>query len=288
MAFHRRDPQAVAERVEEHSLRKGLLWSGVPGLLFIDLLPGRAEARLDLDGPAAEKERPSFEAMVRRMLGLGQPVEEFERRFADHPQLGVLIARQRGLRVPAAATPFEALAWAVTGQQISVHAAISMRRKLIQAADIRHSSGLFCHPDAACVAGLGSETLRKAGYSVAKARTLLELARMTAGGELPLDAWEDSWLHGRLDAQTAEGIRERLLDVRGIGPWTVNYVLLRGFGWLDGDLSGDVAVRRGLGRLLGSEEKVDAAYTREWLAQFSPWRALVAAHLWASLSAASY
>jgi DNA-3-methyladenine glycosylase II len=83
-----------------------------------------------------------------------------------------------------------------------------------------------------------------------------------------------------------EEVRESLLRLRGIGPWTVNYALLRGFGWLDGSLHGDVAVRRKLQRLLGASASMSEADTQSWLAQFSPWRALVAAHLWALPAAA--
>ena len=75
--------------------------------------------------------------------------------------------------------------------------------------------------------------------------------------------------------------REMLVGIRGIGPWTINYTLLRGFASVDGSLHGDVAVRRGLQKLLGRSEKIDADEAEAWLARFTPWRALVAAHLWA-------
>ncbi|MNG37440.1 hypothetical protein D3C84_1247910 [compost metagenome] len=61
----------------------------------------------------------------------------------------------------------------------------------------------------------------------------------------------------------------------------MDYALLRGFARLDGSLHGDVAVRRQLQRLLGAAEKLEQGFVRDWLAPFSPWRALVAAHLWA-------
>ena len=78
-----------------------------------------------------------------------------------------------------------------------------------------------------------------------------------------------------------------LSAIKGIGPWTVHYALLRGFGWLDGSLHGDVAVRNALARLL-DVPSVSQREAEQWLGAFSPWRALVAAHLWASLSAKSY
>ena len=85
----------------------------------------------------------------------------------------------------------------------------------------------------------------------------------------------------------ASEISRRLLALKGVGPWTVNYMLLRGYGHLDGPLHGDVAVRRALARLLETES-VDAAQTELWLRDFAPWRALVAAHLWASLSSTAF
>ena len=281
LAFHRRDPQEIAERVTPDALRKGIVWDARPACLAIRFGERGcgAEAELAVDGPVAAGDRTALSALVRRMLGLDQDVERFERTWRADPRIGPLIARQQGLRVPVAATPFEALSWAVTGQQISVRAAVAQRRKLILAAGVRHSGGLYCYPEAPQIAALGEEALRRAGFSASKARTLLELSRQVVDGRLPLAAWAST--------RPVEEIRGRLLAVRGIGPWTVDYALLRGFGWLDGSLHGDAAVRRGLQALLGAGEKIGEAQAREWLAAFSPWRALVAAHLWAMQATAS-
>lgn len=276
LAFHRRDPQETAERVTGTSLQKGMVWQGAPACLSIRFLAEQAEAELSVDGDFSSDSQSDFEAMVRRLLGLNQEIEAFEHRHRHHPQLGVLIAKQPGLRVPVTATPFEALTWAVTGQQISVRAAMSLRRKLIMGTNVRHGSGLLCYPQATQIAGLTEETLRQAGFSASKAKTLLALSQQVADNTLPLEAWTHTL--------PVEDIRAQLMAIRGIGPWTVNYALLRGFGWLDGSLHGDVAVRHGLQMLLGSPEKISEEQTRQWLADFSPWRALIAAHLWAMRS----
>lgn len=278
--FHRRDAQQVAERVHEQTLEKGLLWHGQPALLRIALLPQQAEASLLLDGASRRDDAAQLALTVRHMLGLTQPVEAFEAAVAGHPQLGPLLVRQSGLRVPQTSSGFEALAWAIIGQQISVAAAVSIRRRFIQAADRRHSSGLYCLPDADCVAGKDEASLRAAGFTQGKAQTLLRLAAIVASGELPLAAWQF--------APDAAQIGKQLAAIRGIGPWTISYALLRGFAWLDGSLHGDVAVRRNLQRLLARDDKLEAAEVEAWLAPFSPWRALVAAHLWAMQSSDGY
>ncbi len=272
LAFHARDTQQLAERVGPDRVAKGLVWQGHPTQLEIHFRPGHADARLAIDGPHDGTAAP-LDKFVRHLLGLTQPVDSFEAAHRSHPQLGPLIAAHPGLRVPQAATPFEALSWAVTGQQISVHAALALRRRLIGVAGITHSAGLACYPDAFALVRLNEPALHAAGFSRSKTQTLLSLARLVAEGHLPLDTWRDG--------TPADEIRDHLLAVRGIGPWTVNYTLLRGFAWLDGSLHGDAAVRRKLQALLGQAERITADKAEAWLTPFSPWRALVAAHLWA-------
>lgn len=273
LAFHGRDPKEIAERVSDTSVHKGIVLRNKPVYLSIRFQPGLAEASIIIDGEVPEDYQSTFKRMIRRMLGLTQEIEIFEEQYRNHEQLGMLITQQLGLRVPVTASPFEALTWAITGQQISISAAVSLRRKLIRAANIRHSCGLLCYPGPEQILELPEEVLRQAGFSASKTRTLLTLASLVASNKLPLDTW--------VEALPVDVIREQLELVRGIGPWTVNYTLLRGFGWLDGSLHGDAAVRRGLQTLLNSPDKISEEYTRTWLEQFSPWRALIVAHIWA-------
>lgn len=276
LKFHQRDAQQFAERVASDTLHKGLVWAGKAACLSVRFKESRAEVEIAIDETLMPADKEALSNQVRRLLGLTQAVEVFEERFRQHPQLGRLIARQAGLRVPLAATPFEALTWVVAGQQISVSAALSLRRKLIKAAGVVHSGGLACYPDAARLALLDESDLRAAGFSATKAQTLITISRQVVSGELPLDDWFEN--------PPIDELRQRLLAIRGIGPWTVNYTLLRGYGWLDGSLHGDVAVRRALQMLPGNPEKMGEAAAKAWLEEFSPWRALVGAHLWASLS----
>ena len=280
LAFHRRDREGVSERVDVQGLRKGLLWRGHPACLSLDFQGGRVSAWLAVDGAPDAGDAARLVALVRRMLGLTQDVEAFEAAFANHPEVGRLIDRNGGLRLPVTATPFEAVSWAITGQQISVAVAVALRRRLVEAVGSRHSAGLLCYPDARCVAALGPEVLRQAGFSRGKSSAMIEVAQRVASGALAL--CDDN---GTTDM---EELGRQLLALPGIGPWTVSYTLLRGFGWLDGSLHGDVAVRRGLQALLGREERIGEKETERWLAQFRPWRALVAAHLWAWASDMAY
>ena len=279
LKFHHRDALAVAEIVDANSLRKGILWNGSPACLTIGFEESSAQVELAVDGISVVGDTEALRKLAQRMLGLDQPIEEFELRYRHHPQLGILIAGQSGLRVPVTASIFEALSWAIICQQISVSAAVTIRRKLILLAALRHSSGLYCFPDAQHVADFSDSDLRQVGFSQSKAQCLLTLSRMMIAGELMLE-----YTGAEL---SVDRIREQLLKIRGIGSWTVNYALLRGFGWLDGSLHGDLAVRRGLQKLLGISEPISEQQAQQWLAPFSPWCALIAVHLWTFMASSA-
>jgi len=290
LAFHQRDVQMLAEIVSEGKLQKGIIWQTMPACITFEFSKNQIQLTLHIDSGRkklnAEKMKSQLQQHAQHMLGLNQNIDAFEQSVVDHPQLNKLIAQQAGLRVPQAATTFEALTWAIIGQQISVSAAVSVRRKLIQRAGLQHSSGIWCYPSATQLAALAEEDLRPLGFSQNKARTVVELGKIIHNGNLPLDNWLNDYWQG--NALAAQAIYDVLVQIRGIGSWTASYTLLRGFGWLDGSLHGDVAVRRNLQMLLRSDEKLDEATTKNWLAAYSPWRALVAAHLWAMQKVEGY
>ncbi|HLR77502.1 MAG TPA: AlkA N-terminal domain-containing protein [Burkholderiaceae bacterium] len=271
IAWHVRDPQPVSEKWDNGTLYKGLTWQGRPACLTLHFQDGRAEASLDV----GNTNDTAFVSTVRKILGLDQDIDSFEQSVIDHPDLGPLVSRQRGLRVPVAASPYEALIWAIVGQQISVQAAISIRRRFVQTAGRQHAGGLWCHPDAETVADMPATALREAGLSASKVQTILTVSQAIARGDMVLPE--------HLDTVTAAQLQEQLMSIRGIGVWTADYTLLRGYGWLDGSLHGDAAVRRSLRNILQHDEPVSAEHARTWLQPFSPWRALAAAHLWAAL-----
>lgn len=271
VTFHGRDADALAEQVDTDAgrIRKGVLLDSVPTVLDITLHADRAECVVASDGAAPIE---AVRDALANMLGLRIDPAPFEQAVRDDPLFGPLVARQPGLRVIQSATVFEALTWAIIGQQINLPFAIALRRTFVKLAGRVHSSGLWCYPEAADVARLDIEQLTSRKFSGAKAETLLRFARLVADGALSLDRTAD-----------ATGVSERLLAVKGIGPWTVNYALLRGWGYADCSLHGDVAVRNAIGRLRGTE-RPDMREAEAFLEAYRPHRTMAAAYLWASLN----
>ncbi|WP_426071577.1 DNA-3-methyladenine glycosylase family protein [Janthinobacterium sp. DSP2-3-3] len=276
IAFHSRDAQGVAEQLTATGLRKGILLAGVPVVLDVAFTQDAAICQADIDGDGdADLQTPLHGALL-NILGLRIDPQPFARLAASDPLLAPLIRVNPGLRIVQSASPFEALTWAIIGQQINLPFAISLRRTFILQAGRRHGSGLWCYPEARDVARLSVEELTSRKFSRAKAETVLRLARLVDEGALSLELPAGG---------DVAAISQALLAVKGIGPWTVNYALLRGYGYADCSLHGDVAIRAALQKLLGEDVKPDMARTEQWLRQYAPHRTMAAAHLWASLHA---
>ncbi|PMN65501.1 DNA-3-methyladenine glycosylase family protein [Enterovibrio norvegicus] len=270
IGFHQRDKTELSEKVDGMEIHKGVLMNAIPCRLSLSLGSENATMTINADADENALSDSEMALLAGRMLGLQQDIAGFESKYQNHPDISRLLSHQHGLRIPQTTTPFEAISWAITGQLISVEAAISIRRRLIEATGKPHSSGIWCLPDEHILANTDIDTYRACGYSNSKATTLQRIAKAIVAKELDLSPDRDP-----LDAG------KELLAIKGIGPWTVSYTLLRGFGYLDGSLHGDVAVRRNIQRLLDSDEKPTEKEAQKWLTEFAPWRALVAAHLWA-------
>lgn len=277
LAFHGRDSEGVAEQVEADPalpprIRKGVLLAGAAVLLDVTLEPHTARCSIEIDADDDGAALAQAHEALLNILGLRIDPLPFIAYAQDDPLLGPVVRGRPVLRIVQSATVFEALTWAIIGQQINLPFAISLRRTFILQAGRRHSSGLWCYPEAADVARLDVAALTSRKFSRSKAETLLRLAHLVASGELTLAREDD-----------AADVAASLLAVKGIGPWTVNYALLRGYGYPDCSLHGDVAIRTAFQRLLGEAAKPDMARTEKLLEAYRPYRTMAAAYLWASL-----
>jgi AraC family transcriptional regulator of adaptative response / DNA-3-methyladenine glycosylase II len=264
LRFHGRDAASVSERVEGPRLVKAFLCEGRASVLALTFAAGAVE--VSLKGAGGPRAMAQAHGAALRLLGWQEEPAVFE---AAHPDL----ARGReGLRALLTLDAFEALVWAILGQQVNLAFAYALRRDLIRRAGIPAGEGLFAHPDAAQISTLQPEDLLALRFSRRKAEYLLHAAAEVAAGRLRLEA-----------RATATGASRDLLALRGCGPWTAQYVLMRGLGFRDCVPVGDAGLTLALQRWFHLETRPDAAGTQRLMAPFAPHRSLATFHLWSSL-----
>jgi DNA-3-methyladenine glycosylase II len=220
-----------------------------------------------LDGDPHEHKRAL--ALVKRMLGIDRDVAHFRHAAEGIPWLSPLVQRMRGVRPPRYPTLWEACVNAIVFQQISLHAASAIMRRLIlalgQSVD-GDGVSLYTFPTVKQFLDAEDDILSAAGLSLGKLATLRRVAEAVSAGVL-----EEVSLEERASPDAAA----LLSGIKGIGQWTATVILLRGLGRLDVFPMNDSSVARNLA-LASSSDQIDIASVLDSL---SPQQGMLYYHL---------
>jgi len=164
---------------------------------------------------------------------------------------------------------YRALGDAIIGQQLSVKAAASIKRRFREL-----FGGNFPSPEA--ILEKSPENLRAVGFSRAKAVYIRDLAQHIIDGKVRFD---------KLDEQSNEEVIATLTDVKGIGEWTAHMFLLFCMGRLDVLPTGDLGVRSGIRKLYGFEDLPTPVQITELAANnhWHPYESVASWYIWHSL-----
>lgn len=243
--------RAVQNRID-HVDERGE-WSRVvalrrgPVLLRARQEGARLQAEVESASALDEPELASLRALIDRVFGLSLDLTPFFRSAHDDPAFSAMARRCAGLRPQRFPTLFEAFANALCCQQLSLESGLTTLGRVAErfgthVVDGRDGVTRVGPPEAARLAEAEPSLLRGLGLSSRRGGYLRELAR------LPLDA-----LEAELASLPVAQARRRLRELPGIGPWSADYVLLRGLGRLELFPGGDVGASRALSRIVGHE-----------------------------------
>jgi len=163
-------------------------------------------------------------------------------------------------------SPFQALLRAIVNQQLSGKAAATILGRVEALCNVR------CKPRPADIIELSDDALRGAGLSRAKVAAVKDLAAKTIDGTVPTLA--------RLQKMADAEILDRLVQVRGIGVWSVEMLLIFRLGRPDVLPVSDLGVRRGFMLTYGHEEMPAPKHLLEHGERWRPYRSVASWYLW--------
>jgi DNA-3-methyladenine glycosylase II len=161
---------------------------------------------------------------------------------------------------------WDALVFQVVGQQLSVAATRAILARLAALHDGRL-------PTPAELLATESETLRGIGLSRAKSVYLHDLAERLSDGRLDLE---------RLQNLDDEAARAELMQVKGVGRFTADGILMLALRRPDVWPAADLALRRAVERVWGLEAPASLVDVDAIGERFRPWRTLAAVYLYRS------
>jgi len=197
------------------------------------------------------------------------------------PKLGRLIERAGPftLRVSSGLSPFEALVESIIYQQLHGKAAATIHRRLLDS--FRDLSGTDGHPSPQDLLDCPNEQLRAAGLSKNKTLALRDLAAKTIDGTVPTLA--------TIRKMSDEEIIDHLTQVRGIGSWTVEMLLMFRLGRPDVFPVSDYGVRKGFALTFGKLKPTDKVTPMDLPKpdemhkrgkKWAPWRSIASWYMW--------
>ncbi len=177
----------------------------------------------------------------------------FIARLAGWPRLKSLALKYAGVRPGRFLSLYEALVDTVIKQRIALKSALRIQARLVRAFGrkvVMEGREFYSFPEPEALTRAALDEIRALGLTEAKARTISEIAGATVEGRLPSldDAVKDPW-----------GTAEELTKLWGVGRWTAELAVAQVHPLFPIGPKADLAVRRGLSRVLGegAEDIVD-------------------------------
>ena len=245
---------------------------------WIRVTPAKRGQSLVLEiSPSLVAARAPIVDAARRLFDLDADPAFIGDRLSRDPRLARLVKQRPGLRVPRAFDAAEIAARAVLGQQVTVAAARTLAGRLARAMgdviETPFDSLDRLWPTPARLAAQPLSSLVSIPLTRARANALGHLMSAIVDGRISLAVGV---------GRPSDGLREdieramaRMVELPGIGPWTANYIAMRGLAWSDAFPEGDIVLRKALG---GDTSRACLARAERW----RPFRAYAALHLWAS------
>jgi len=266
-----------------YRVEDGRLYKAIPAgrdAAVVEVAPDREGRQIAIrflggTAPRAAGDRVSVAAYVREWLDLDTDMKPFYKLAAADRLLQEPVERFYGLRNVGIPDLFEALSWGIIGQQINLTYAYTLKRRLVEQFGRRidcagHAHWLFPTPEA--IAALTPEDLGMLRMSVKKCEYLIDVAGLVAEGKLSRELLE-----------AAGGLKEAermLTGIRGIGPWTANYVLMRCLRMPSAFPVDDVGLHNAIKFVTGSDRKPTKAEIAELSAGWAGWESYATIYLW--------
>jgi DNA-3-methyladenine glycosylase II len=261
----RRRRQNIIDRWDGATYRRVLPFDGAPIEVAVTQSGPCDAPRLQvvLTGPGL---RPEFKerakSLMEKMLGLRVDLAPFYRMAGHNAKLLLLVKKFRGVKPPRFPTIFETLANAFACQQLSLTVGLGMLSRMACACGLsleQDGETSYAFPRPEDLLELAPDAIRQLGFSGNKTLAFLDLAGNMVNGRINFDSLEN---------MDNEAVVASLLELRGVGRWTAEYVLLRGLKPLNVFPGDDVGARNRLSKWLQRNEPLDydavARVTRHW------------------------
>lgn len=223
LGYLTREKNECLYEIENNIITKVIAIGEMQSLVQISVIDNQQMVVQFLNGsrPIEKREREKIATYIFEWFDLDNDLTPFYEMANTDPLLQIPAQKFYGLRVIGIPDLFEALCWGVLGQQINLAFAYSLKRQFVESfGDSIEWNGkkYWVFPPYERIAQLEPTDLAAIKMTVKKSEYIIGIARLMACGELSKE---------QLMKMNFKEAEKSLIKIRGIGPWTANYVLMR-------------------------------------------------------------
>ncbi|MDB5328376.1 MAG: 3-methyladenine glycosylase/8-oxoguanine glycosylase [Phycisphaerales bacterium] len=255
------------EVVNDERYIRSVVVDGLPCVLFVEHDSKNHRLIATIQGASARRSM-DVEQRLRRMFDLDADMPAIHAALIKDGRLARHIAASPGIRVPGAWSAFEVITRAIVGQQVSVKAASTLIGRIAERFGTPSDVVDGIRRQFPTPHQLAHGDLSDIGMPGKRTQALQSLSHAIATERLPFCDL----------GQSANGVKDALLEQPGIGPWTAEYFALRALRDTDGWPGTDLILKRQL--TTDMDARLSPAQLERKTASWRPWRAYVAMHLW--------
>ncbi|MBS4196362.1 DNA-3-methyladenine glycosylase family protein [Lederbergia citri] len=228
--------------------------------------------------PPSIQSRHKVAEYIWEWFDLEEDLGKFYQVASQDKVLKILAHKYYGLRIMCIPDLFEALVWAIIGQQINLTFAYTLKKRIVEqyGGSLTFEGETFwLFPSFEKIASVNVDDLRKLQFTNRKAEYILDIAKAMTNGELTKESL--------LQKKDYQQIKKSLMMIRGIGAWTADYVMMKCLHCTNSFPVADVGLHNALKNILGLEKKPTIAEIEEYATDWEGWKAYATFYLWRSL-----
>ncbi|PWA04821.1 DNA-3-methyladenine glycosylase [Pueribacillus theae] len=262
------DPIKVID-LENKTIKVPLVIDKNPYAITVKSVGTVTEPHFSISGEVKDEHKSIVLKEIRRVFQWDVPFENIYAHF-EKKELGSLFQTLKGTPLVLDFDLYFSLMRSIIHQQLNMSFAHTLTARFVNAFGFE-KDGVWFYPDPDAVSKLHYDQLTELQFSRRKAEYVIDTSKLIASGEVVLDEF-----HMMPD----EEIIEKLVKIRGIGPWTAECLLLFALGRKSIFPMADIGIQNGLKKLYRLEKKPTKEQMGAWKKDWSPYETYVALYLW--------
>lgn len=277
LLFLARSNHEVLHTIKDHILYKLLKIDHELVLCLISYQAQQLRVDFPMNSPSAAAVE-QVQSYIEEWFDLRRDLQPFYHMAQKDAILQHSVQKYNGLRIIGIPDLFEALVWAIIGQQINLTFAYTLKKRFVEhfGENVDYKGDTYwVFPSCEQIASLTIADLRALQFTSRKSEYVIAIAQEMASGALTKEKL--------LQIKDRAHIKKMLMSIRGVGEWTADYVLMKCFHDPTSFPIADVGLHNALKMQLALDRKPTIDEIKKWEVPWRGWQAYATFYLWRSL-----